>query len=230
MDLLRHLGLADELFTREVATIHEAVARGDALLVSIVSVLTGCKPDSRTRDLLDRCYDYLSEEDVPKPSDLIFVFGGKTPARPERAAQLYAKGLAPRMMMSGGNAIYAQHKDKTEAEIYRDIAIGSGVPVEAIIVESTSITVPDNVRVSLNLLDEMGIQVDSFTLVNSPYTQRRGWALFKKHVPDKVTLYRVNCDTKPEFSRDQWYQQENTMRVVLSEFMKMRASVVYNTA
>jgi hypothetical protein len=228
--LLSQLELASDLFTEAVASIHEAVAAGDLLLAQIVSKLSGLKLDGKTLGLLDGCYGYLAEEDVPQPSDLIFVFGGKTPSRPEVAARLYQQGLAAAVWMSGGNAIYAQDKTLTEAEIYRGIAIEHGVPADAISTERTSITVPDNVRVSLNLLDAMSRDINSLIIVNSPYTQRRGWALFKKHLADDVAVYRVNCATKPEFSRENWYKQDNTLRVVLNEYMKMRASVVYNTA
>ena len=228
--LLNHLGLSDELFTSEVTTIYEAVRRGDALLAELVAKLTTQDVNEPTRSLLDDCYAYLSEADDPKPSDLIFVFGGKTAARPERAAQLYHNALSAHILMSGGNAIYAQDQSLKEAAIYRDLAITAGVPHDAIILEDRSITVPDNIRVSLNMLDASGQSFSSIILVNSPYTQRRGWSIFKKHLPDSVQLYRVNCTTKLEFAPGNWYHQENTLRVVLNEFMKMRASVVHNTA
>ena len=228
--LLGRLDLAPDLFTKDVETIHQAVAQGDSLLGKMVGKLTIHEPDGQMRNLLDDCYDYLAEEDVPQPSDLIFVFGGKTPSRPEVAAKLYQRGLAAEIWMSGGNAIYAQNLLRTEADIYCDIAVVNGVPKTAISIERRSITVPDNVRASLNLLDKMGRDIKSFIIVNSPYTQRRGWVIFKKHLPDNVAIYRVNCSTKAEFSRENWYKQENTLRIVLNEFMKMRASVVYNTA
>ncbi len=228
--LLGNLDLASDLFTEDVPSIHQAVARGDVLLGQMVGKLVGRELDDQTGSLLDDCYDYLAEEDIPRPGDLIFVFGGKTPSRPEVAAKLYHQGLSAEIWMSGGNAIYAQDTARTEADIYREIAVEHGVPMDAISTERTSITVPDNVRASLNRLDEMGRDIKSLIIVNSPYTQRRGWAIFKKHLPDDVEVYRVNCTTKPEFSRENWYKQEHTLRVVLNEFMKMRASVVYNTA
>jgi hypothetical protein len=76
----------------------------------------------------------------------------------------------------------------------------------------------------------MEIGYQSIILVNSSYTQRRGWAIIKKHLPDSVRLYRVNSGTGEQYTRENWYKQENTLRVVLNEFIKMRASVVYNTA
>ena len=228
--LLEKLDLPSSLFTEDVSSIHEAVAQGDLLLGQVISKLTGKELDDQTQGLLDDCYAYLAEEDTPQPSDLIFVFGGKTPSRPEVAAKLFHQGLAAEIWMSGGNAIYAQDITIPEAEIYAGIAVGLGVPEDAISIERTSITVPDNVRVTLNRLDEAGRDIKSLIIVNSPYTQRRGWAVFKKHLADDVEVYRVNCSTKPEFSRDNWYKQENTLRVILNEFMKMRASVVYNTA
>ncbi|MDX2776606.1 YdcF family protein [Streptomyces caniscabiei] len=119
---------------------------------------------------------------------------------------------------------------KPEAKRYKDILIALGVPAQAVITEDKSITIPDNVRHSLTLLKERQIHFDSITIVNSPYAQRRGWAILKKRLPQHVKVYRVNSDCADIYKKENWYKQEETLRVVLNEFVKMRASVVYNTA
>ena len=44
--------------------------------------------------VLNATYDYLSEEDIPEKSDLIFVFGSKTPLRIDKAVELYNQGVS----------------------------------------------------------------------------------------------------------------------------------------
>lgn len=230
IDLFQHLGEPTDLFTDDLLDIHEAVGRAREILDDVVAKLLTSKPDAATVELLNAVYDYLSQADEPQPSDLIFVFGAKTPLRAEKALELYRAGIAPTIIVSGGSPIYADNVQESEAATYRNFLVESGVPMSAIIVEDGSITVPDNVRRSLNLLDDLKLSFSRMTLVNSPYSQRRGWAIFRKHLPDSVQLYRVNSGTGEIYSRDNWCNQEVSLRVVLNEYMKMRASVVYNTA
>lgn len=228
--LFSHFGLPTEIFIDDSLDIYHVHTQGRILLDEVLARIFEKSVQTIEVDLFNRAYDYLAEEDNPQESDIIFVFGSKTPLRAEKAGELYTKGLGKKVMVSGGSPIYIQNASQSEAQLYEEILLKHGVPETSIIKESKAITVPDNVRRSLNLLNEMKVPYQSMILVNSPYTQRRGWAIFKKHLPDSIELYRVNSGTSEQYHRDNWYRQENTLRVVLNEFMKMRGSVVYNTA
>lgn len=169
-----------KLFADDDLDIHDVVSLGKQLLDQVVPVMLAKAPTLQAVELFNEAYDYLAEEDKPKPSDLMFVFGAKTPLRAEKAAQLYLAGLSKRIMVSGGSPIYAPSSSQAEAQNYKDLLIAAGVPEQAVLLEDKSITVPDNVRRSLNLLDVYGAAFQSIILVNSPYVQRRGWAIFKK--------------------------------------------------
>lgn len=227
--LLDHFTIADDLFTNDQLDIHQAVKQGDALIAQLVTRILAQDNDN-TQQLLADMYDYLAEEDTLQPSDMLFVFGSKTPLRAEKAAELYKAELGKKIMISGGNPIYASADAQSEASLYKQLLIEKGISAGAIITEQASITVPDNVRSSLNLLDTLNIHPTSIVLVNSPYSQRRGWAIFKKFLDQSVTLYRVNSACGPEYQKENWYKQEHTVRVVLNEYIKMRASVLYNNA
>lgn len=185
---------------------------------------------SPPQEILHSVYDYLSEEDVPEPADMLFVFGAKTPARAQKAVELYNQGLAPTVCISGGNPFYKEHPNTTEAKNYKHALLEAGVPEEAIVLEDASITIPDNVRRSLNLFDATKQQVNSIILVNSPYVQRRGWVHFKKYLSDSVELYRVNSKTIDTYSRDGWHHTPAGVQVLYNEFVKMKVAVSLNTA
>lgn len=223
------LSVDDTIFTNDRLTIHQVVETGRQTVGSLVEKAMVADP-TPLAPLHTAAYDYLSEEDAPTLSDLIFVFGAKTPLRAQKAAELYQQGLAPQVLISGGAPIYARGNEEPEAAHYRDILLEHGVPESAITLETLSVTMADNVRRSLSQFEDQGYRPRSIILVNSPYSQRRGWAHFNKHLPDGVTLCRVNCGTNTELSRDNWFKQESSLRIVLNEFVKMRASVVYNTA
>lgn len=181
------------------------------------------------RQLLNELYDYLSEEDELKKADAIFTFGGKTLWRVEKAIQLYQEGWSEKLVFSGHGS-YTGRGEIPEAENYREIASRAGVPNEDIMLETESITTPDNVRRSLNLFDKIGFKPNSLILVNSPQPQRRGWCLFKKYLPDSTELIRQNCQTAEKYDRNDWFTNPEGIKVVLNEYIKMKIAVTLNTS
>jgi uncharacterized SAM-binding protein YcdF (DUF218 family) len=228
-EVLKHFDVSTDILNDNNLDIHQVVSRGSSLLATLVPRILADN-SLQTIALLDKIYDYLSEQDTPRKSDILFVFGSRTPLRANKAAQIYHRQLVEKIVVSGGNPIYHSGDTETEAAQYREILTEAGVPGNAIITEENSITVPDNVRRSLNLLEQLSLLPRSIIVVNSPYAQRRGWAILKKHLTPDVAIYRVNSECADEYKRENWYKQEKTLRIVLNEFIKMRASVVYNTA
>jgi len=218
---------ASEFSSEEVYT-QDIFAQGSEAVVAIKEWLLQ-SPDAKEA-VCDDVYDYLAEEDAPETSDIVFVFGAKTPLRIEKAIELYNKGLGKKLLVSGRGPHYAEDEKESEAQTYARIAVEHGVPQVALVIETQSITVPDNVRASLNVLDEQNVAYQSISLVNSPYTQRRGWAHFKKYTPESVTLRRVNCTTGENFRRGTWYRNPTGIDVVLGEFIKLKVAVSLNTA
>ncbi len=180
--------------------------------------------------LCNEMYDYLSEEDKVEEADILFVFGSKSNTRIEKAVTLMKEGYAQYLLVSGSAPIYGKENTITEAQRLKQFALDHGINKEKILVEDGSISIPDNVRSSLNFLDNKGIPYNSFILVNSPFSQRRGWVHFKKYLQDEVRVIRANAQTLEKYSKDGWYKNEDGIRVIINEFIKMKIAVVLNTA
>ncbi len=181
-------------------------------------------------ELYNAMYDYLAEEETRLiPSDILFVFGAKTSARIEKAIELYHKKLGKKIWISGGHPFY-QDTGEAEADTFRKLAIHAGIPANDILTESASITIPDNIRSSLNLMDKMQLKPQSITIINSPYSQRRSFCVFKKHTPDTLLLQRANCKTGADYNRNNWFKNPNGIKVVFNEFVKLKLTVIFNDA
>jgi len=181
--------------------------------------------------LFNNLYDYLSEQDKPEKADLIFVFGTKQTFRIEKAVDLYKKGYASRILVSGRSPLYENENAVSEAEAFAQFAIKHGVAKNDVIVEKESITIPDNVKRSLNLLEKENIPHNSIILVNSTFSQRRGWVHFSKMSKVGTKLVRVNVDRVSDtFSRDGWYKNETGTRIIMKEFFSLRMSEILNTS
>ncbi|PLS81710.1 hypothetical protein CYG49_01560 [Candidatus Saccharibacteria bacterium] len=229
IDLLSALNIQTALFTDDSLSIFDVVVRGEALAAEVADAILAANT-ALIRDRLDAAYDYLIEEDEQKRADLLFVFGSAAPYRIERAIELFKAGLAPKMLISGGKPIYAHETVLSEATRYKEIAVAAGVPEAAILIESESITIPHNIMESLKLLDRQEEKPQRIMLVNAPFAQRRGWAIWNKFSPEGTEFIRINANVSERFNRDNWFKNAETIRIILNEFIKMRASVVYNTA
>ena len=188
------------------------------------------KDNLEVQRLGNNIYDYLSEEDMPEKSDLLFVYGSKTTIRIEKAIELYKSGFAPKIVISGKSPFYEKDVIFSESEKLADFAIKNGVPSQDIILEKEATSIPDNVKRTLNLLQKYSIKHDSIILINSPFAQRRGYAHFSKMCREKTKLFRVNSSVSSIFSRNEWYRNEVGVKTILKEFFSMRIGVISNTA
>ncbi len=208
----------------------EDVAGVHTWLEGMIKRLSEPSAHATLRPHMDGVYDYLAEEDRPKPVDITIVFGGKSDARPIKAAELYQEGLTKMLLCCGRGPEYSGDIQKTEAETYAEVLREKGVPEDAIIIEPNSLTIPDNVRSSLNLLDHEGVAYKSLALVTSPFCQRRTWACVKKYVPPETVITRINSQATDIYSRDHWSESEQGIRVILNEYVKMAIAITHNDA
>lgn len=163
---------------------------------------------------------YLGEEKIPKKSDVIFVFGGKSLIRIERAVELWKQNVSDTIMISGKGPIYGNNKT-SEAEIFAKWAINKGVPHEKLIIEPNSITIADNIRRSLNVLDDKKIRFQSIVLIIGWYAQKRAWMMMEKYVKKDVTLFYTHPKHKM-ITEKNWMKSEYGIKIIFNEFFKMR--------
>ena len=98
------------------------------------------------------------EQDDRRPADAIVVLGAAQydgrpspvfKARLQHAVELYQDGIAPYLVVTGGNA---PGDRTTEAAVARDYALAHGVPDKAILVEDRGRTTLESLRSVAKLL------------------------------------------------------------------------------
>ena len=131
-------------------------------------------------------WDYHHMNHTLVQSDVILALGSHDLRVAERAAQLYLEGWAPLLVCSGGlGNLTSGIWTESEADQFAAIAIKMGVPQHAVLVENKSTNTGENIQFTEKLLREKGIDPDSFIVVQKPYMERRSFATFKRHWPDK---------------------------------------------
>ncbi|MEQ9440339.1 MAG: YdcF family protein [Cyclobacteriaceae bacterium] len=139
-------------------------------------------------------------------SDAILVLGSHDTRVAERAADLWHEGLGEWLILSGGLGRLTEGVWETrEADLFREIALKRGVADDKILVENRSTNSGENFRLTGALLEEKGLlHLQSFIVVQKPYMERRAYATFKKHWPDKTC--RV---TSPQLSFSQYCESSH---------------------
>src|SRR3989338_5227466 len=134
-----------------------------------------------TDELAKIIWDYHHLNHKLEKADCIFVLGSHDTRVAEYAADLFLKGFSPYIIFSGGlGSLTKDIFQKPEADIFAEIAIKRGVPPEKILIENKSSNTGENVEFTKKLLDEKGLNFNSFILVQKPYMERRTFATFKK--------------------------------------------------
>lgn len=179
---------------------------------------------SPVRSSLDAVYDYLSETDALTDGEVIFTFASASPLCLDKALELYRDFLPRELVFSGQGS----GRHGSAAQTYRDLAIQAGVPPEFITRELRGTTLLESVRETLDLFEEMQWSVKRLIVVNTPHRQRRGWCLFKKHLPDTVALLRQNSMAEKGYDRETWFTHQEGIDEILGEFLELKEGVVTN--
>ncbi|MFC4907607.1 YdcF family protein [Actinomadura gamaensis] len=146
------------------------------------------------REDVETLWDYHDMRYVLRPCDVGIGLGSHDLGVATFAAELYRRGMFPRIVFTGANAPTTVDRfPRGEAVHYREHAIDLGVPAEAILVEPAATNTGQNIELTGKLLADKGIGVRSAILISRPYQQRRAYSTAKKLWPD----LDVVCASRP---------------------------------
>ncbi len=162
--------------------------------------------------LAKKLWEYHLLHHQLEKADCILVLGSHDTRVAERGAQVWLEGWAPVILFSGGlGNVTKGIWTETEADKFAAIARRMGVPPEAILVENKSTNTGENIVFSRQLLEEKKIDPAVFIVVQKPYMERRSYATFKKHWPDKKLIV-----TSPQISFDDYPNAEIPLERVIN--------------
>ena len=168
---------------------------------------------------------YMRQDMPLQPADAIFVLCSHDTRVAERAADLFTEGYGPWTIVSGGaGTVTGGMFDKPEAEVFKDILLSRGVPLDKIIVESKASNTGENIRFTYDLLQSQRRDFTSFILVTKPYMERRVCATFQKQWPDKSTEFAV---TSPQLDYDDYMQgsaidEDDVINIMVGDLQRIK--------
>jgi uncharacterized SAM-binding protein YcdF (DUF218 family) len=167
---------------------------------------------------IETLWDYMQLKHQLKPADCLLVMCSNDLRVAEHAAKLYQQKLAPLIVFSGGKGRFTDGLfDKSEAEIFAEIAQAAGVPSDAILLETQSTNSGENVRFTHQLLEDSGILCDSVILVQKPFMERRAIATFEKQWQSPYSQLQVSSTAHPFF---EYINEDMPLMMVLEALME----------
>jgi len=162
--------------------------------------------------LAEKLWDYHHMQHALEKADCIFTLGSHDLRVAERAADLYLEGLAPLIIFSGGLGNFTKEMwTEPEADLFAAKAISMGVPKKGILVENKSSNTGENILFTQQLLARHKLDPQTFIVVQKPYMERRSYATFKRHWPDKKLMV-----TSPQISFEDYSTPEIPLEKVIN--------------
>lgn len=144
-------------------------------------------------------------------ADCILTLGSHDLRVASHAADLFLQGWADNMIFSGGLGRLTEGMwERAEGDVFAGVAMKKGVPKERIFIENQSTNTGENLRFTEKLMNDNGLIFNKFIVVQKPYMERRAYATFKQHFPDKDCIissppldYENYCiPTDPEINHE----------------------------
>jgi uncharacterized SAM-binding protein YcdF (DUF218 family) len=162
--------------------------------------------------LAQQLWDYHHLHHQLEKAECIFVLGSHDTRVADRGAELWLQGWAPVLIFSGGlGNVTKGIWTETEADKFAAIAVGRGVPREAILVENKSTNTGENILFTQQLLQSNGLDPHTFIVVQKPYMERRSYATFAKQWPGKKMIV-----TSPQISLTNYANEEIPIERVIN--------------
>ncbi|MFD0076028.1 YdcF family protein [Streptomyces sp. NPDC127166] len=139
-------------------------------------------------------WDYHLMGHQLRPADVAIGLGSHDLGVAAAAADLYHRGLFPKLVFTGGNSPTTRTRfPRGEAVHFREHALDLGVPDDAILVEPNAANTGQNITLTRVLLAAAGIAPVTVMLVSKPYMERRSFATARKLWPD----VEIVCASEP---------------------------------
>ncbi len=160
---------------------------------------------------------WLVHNDAPFRADMVLVLAGDgTGYRILKAADLVAKGYAPKVGVSGPQVYY----DLYESDIAIPFAVRHGYPAGWFIpLPNVSFSTDEEARAIVPELRKL--QVKRLIVVTSDYHTGRSWRVYRRLAPDMEL--RMVAAPVPWFTMDDWWRSRQGRKHIFYEYTKSLA-------
>lgn len=173
------------------------------------------------RPLLTAAGRFLIVADPLDRADVIVVLsGGRSDERVGQAAALFRRGLAPLVLLSGGESLMGI----SVPDLLRRQALAHGVPERALLYERSSTSTAEQARFLRPLLEDRGVR--RAIVVTSSYHTRRTRLLFRRTFEGSAVEIRVYPVQQDWYRPEEWWTREQDTETVVLEYIKLTLALI----
>lgn len=170
-------------------------------------------------------WDYMRTVQPLEVSNCIVGLGCYNLDIPKWCAQLYREGWAKKVLFSGGLGRNTKSMwQRSEAEIFAEIAIAEGVPEADILIENKSTNTAENIRFTRSVLADSGMAHPTLILVHKPYMLRRiaaAWPVYWPGCRFHLTTGNQSLEAYLEAPGGTDHSPEFTANMIVGDFQRM---------
>jgi uncharacterized SAM-binding protein YcdF (DUF218 family) len=191
------------------------------LFVFLLIVVVAAALVLNSRTVLNAFARLLIVQDSLEKADIIIVLsGGRRDERVAQGAELYKRGYAPLVLLSGGE----EFMGVPVPELLRRQAIAHGILPRALLFEGSSTSTYEQARFLRPMLEQRGVR--RAIVVTSSYHTRRTRYLFRKVFNGSSVEIRVYPVQQDVFNPDRWWTREQDTESVVLEYIKLGLAVI----
>ena len=169
-------------------------------------------------------WEYSQVGQEPRAADVIVALGTNDLRVAEFAADLYLRGFGARLICTGGMAhlgdLLSTGWDKTEAEMFADVALARGVPRDRILLEARSSNTSENLRFTRELVDQQNLHPATALIAAKPFVQRRVLATLPVTWPEIRATIVSEKMTLDEYFTDE-LQPEKVIHIMMGDLQRL---------
>lgn len=170
-------------------------------------------------------WNYLRLGIEPVKADVIVGFGNFNDNIARRAAELYQKGIAPKILFTGGLGRNTEGLlPEPEAVRFARTAYACGVPESDVIIESASRNTAENILFTREKLTELGLEKGRILGVHQPFMERRITAAIGVYWPEcrfSVTSPQLSIEEYISDALRQGVSENAAVSVIVGDFQRM---------
>lgn len=170
-------------------------------------------------------WDYLRLKEPLEQADCIVGFGNFNTDIARRAAELYHRGFAPKILFTGGLGRNTEGLlPEPEAVRFAKVAMECGVPEENIVLEDQSTNTKENIFFTREKLESLNLPHGRILGVHQPFMERRIKAAMGVYWPDldfRVTSPQVTIPQYLEAAQKQGITPNASISVIVGDFQRM---------
>ena len=170
-------------------------------------------------------WDYLGMHQPLRKADCIVGFGNFNTNIARRAAELYHRGYAPKILFTGGLGRNTEGMlPEPEAVRFAKTAMECGVPAEDILLEDRSRNTKENIEFTRELLETLAVPHGHILGVHQPFMERRIVAAMGVYWPEQsfsVTSPQVTVPQYLQDAKNQGLTENAAVSVIVGDFQRI---------